>query len=414
MTERRVVVTGMGAITPIGNTLEEYWTGLTTGRLGGGTITRFDHANHKTHFASEVKNFNPEDHFDKKESRRIDRFIQFSIVASREALKNSGLDLEKTDRDEFGVIIGSGIGGLDVLEEQAKVLFEKGPGRVSPLLVPRMIGNMAAGMVSITWGLRGPNTCIVTACTAGTHAIGEAMKTIQRGHATLMLAGGTEAAITPLAFAGFENMGALSRRNDSPETASRPFSATRDGFVMGEGAATLVLEELEHAKARGAHILAELKGYGLSGDAFHMTAPAPEGNGGARAMKMALRDGGLKPEDIDYINAHGTSTDLNDKLETAAIKSVFGEHARKLAVSSTKSMTGHLLGAAGAIEAVASILAIRNGIIPPTMNLHDPDPECDLDYVPNAARKADVRAAMSNSFGFGGHNGCVVFTRYTD
>lgn len=411
MTPPRVVVTGMGVISPVGNTVPEFWASLLASKSGAGPITRFDSSRHKTHFAAEVKNYDPAKHFDPKEVRRIDRFIQFSLIAAREAMADSGIDLEKVDRDEFGVIMGSGIGGLDILEEQHAIMLQKGPSRVSPLLVPRMIVNMISGQVSIQFGLRGPNTSIVTACTSGTNSVGEAFKTIQRGQATLMLAGGTEAAITPLSIAGFENMRALSNRNDSPETASRPFSATRDGFVMGEGAALLVLEELEHARRRGARIYAELTGYGMSADAYHMTAPSADGDGAIRCMRNALKDARLSPDAISYINAHGTSTDLNDKIETLAIKKVFGDRADKLPVSSTKSMTGHLLGAAGSIEAVVCCLAIRDNVMPPTINLNDPDPDCDLDYVPHTARQGRVDHALSNSFGFGGHNGTLIFSR---
>jgi len=413
MSAPRVVVTGLGVISPVGNNKKEFWEGLASGTSGAGPITRFDSTNHKTHFACEVKNYDQANHFDAKEVRRIDRFIQFALVAAKEAMADSGIDMEKVDRDAFGVFMGSGIGGLDILEEQHAIMIAKGPSRVSPLLVPRMIINMVSGQVSIHLGLRGPNISIVTACTSGTHSVGEAFKVIQRGQAKLMIAGGTEAAITPLAIAGFENMHALSRRNDSPQTASRPFSATRDGFVMGEGGAVVVLEEYEHAKARGARIYAEMKGYGLSGDAFHMTAPAADANGAVRCMEMALKDAGLSPDAVDYINAHGTSTDLNDKLETMAIKKVFGDRAHRIHISSTKSMTGHLLGAAGSLEAVACVQAIENNVAPPTINLHDADPECDLDYVPHTARQAKIDVVLSNSFGFGGHNGTLIFSRLT-
>lgn len=408
---KRVVVTGLGALTPIGNTVDEFWAGLVEGRNGVGPITRFDTSRHKTRFACEVKGFNATEHFSIKDARKLDLFVAYSVVASREALKDSGLDLEKEDVNEIGVIIGSGIGGLQSIEEQNKVLLEQGPGRVSPLLIPRLICNMAAGQTSIYLGLKGPNSCPVTACATGTHAIGDAFKIIQRGQATAILAGGTEAAITALGVAGFENMKALSSRNDSPETASRPFDKDRDGFVIGDGAGIIVLEEYEHAQARGARIYAEVVGYGMTGDAHHITAPSPEGEGASRAMSMALRDAGLRPEDIDHINAHGTSTPMNDKNETAAIRNTFGEHAPKLAVCSTKSMIGHLLGAAGGVEAIASIKAIYHDIVPPTINYTTPDPECDLDYVPNASRKMVVRAAISNSLGFGGHNTSIIFKK---
>jgi len=389
----------------------EIWSALLAGKTGAGPITRFDSAHHKTHFACEVKGYDPAKYFDAKEVRRLDRFIQFALVAGREAIADSGVDLTKVDRDEFGVIMGSGVGGLEILEEQHTVLIQKGANRVSPLLVPRMIVNMVSGQLSIAHGLRGPNTSIVTACTSGTNAVGEAMKTIQRGQATMMLAGGTEAAITPLSIAGFENMHALSRRNDSPETASRPFSATRDGFVMGEGAGVLVLEEYEHAKRRGARIHAELTGYGMSADAYHITSPALDGDGAMRSMNNALKDAKMSSDKIGYINAHGTSTDLNDKIETLAIKRVFGDRAYKIPVSSTKSMVGHLLGAAGAVESVFSVLSIMHNIAPPTINLADPDPECDLDYVTEGARSAKIDHALSNSFGFGGHNATLIFSR---
>ncbi|MDX2175616.1 MAG: beta-ketoacyl-ACP synthase II [Candidatus Sumerlaeia bacterium] len=407
----RVVVTGMGVISPVGNNVEAFWEALLAGKSGAGPITQFDHSAHKTHFAAEVKGYDPLAHFDAKEVRRLDRHLQFALVSADEAIKSSGLDLSKTDLDHFGVVMGSGIGGLDVLEEQHRVMMEKGPGRVSPLLVPRMIVNMISGQISIKHGLRGPNTSIVTACTTGTHTIGEAYKTITRGHARLMVAGGSEAAITPLSIAGFENMRALSGRNDSPETASRPFTATRDGFVMGEGAACLVLEEYEHAKARGAKMWCEVVGYGSTADAHHMTAPHPDGEGAVRAMRMALRDAGMEPQEIDHINAHGTSTDLNDKIETAAIKQVFGERAYKIAVNSIKSMTGHLLGAAGSVEGVACALSLTHNVVPPTINHYDPDPLCDLDYTPNTKREMPVNAVMSNSFGFGGHNGVIIFSK---
>lgn len=411
---KRVVVTGLGAVTPIGNNVEEFWSGLLEGKSGVGQITRFDSSNHGVHFAAEVKNFNPEDHFEKKEVKKNDYFTQYAVVAAREAFKNSGIDLTKTDPNEIGVILGVGLGGLTTIEEQHDVLNAKGPKRVTPFIVPKMIANMASGAVSIDLGLKGPNTCVTTACASATNAIGDAYYHIQRGHAVAMVTGGAEAVITPLSIAGFTNIGALSQNNAEPSKASRPFDATRDGFVMGEGSGVLVLEELEHAKARGATILAELIGYGLSGDAFHITSPAPGGEGGARAMKMALKSANILPEQVDYVNAHGTSTGLNDKLETEAIKVTFGEHAYKLAVSSNKSMIGHLIGAAGAVEAIATIKTIINDHIPPTINLNTPDPECDLDYVPNQARKATVNIAISNSLGFGGHNATVVFRKYTE
>jgi len=412
MTNRRVVVTGVGALTPIGNTAKEYWEGLIAGRNGAGPITRFDCSDYPTRIACEVKGFKGEDHFDRKDTKKLENFVQFSIVAAREAVADSGLDLAKEDLNRFGVYIGSGIGGIQTIEEQHTILMQRGMKRVSPFLIPKLIANMASGQVSIFLGLKGPNSCIVTACATGTHSIGEAFKVIQRGQAPLMLAGGAESAITALGMAGFCNMRALSERNDSPQTASRPFDLNRDGFVMGEGSGVLLLEELGRAKARGARIYAEVTGYGLTGDAFHITAPDPQGDGAARAMQMAIEDAGLTPDAIDHINAHGTSTPLNDKLETLAIKRVFGERASNIPVTSNKSMVGHLLGAAGGVEAIATCLSLYNGVIPPTINYETPDPECDLDYVPNTARKAAVTCALSNSLGFGGHNTSLLFRKY--
>lgn len=411
MSLNRVVVTGLGAVTPIGNCVKDFWEGLIAGKSGGAPITKFDTSNHKVKFACEVKNYDPANYFDRKESRRYDPFVQFAIVASREAMKDSGLDVEEVGTENVGVFIGSGIGGLNVMEEQTQILLEKGPDRVSALLIPRLIANMAPGQVSISLGLRGPNSCVVTACATGTHSIGDAFGMIRTGKAIAMVAGGTESAITPLGIAGFANMKALSERNESPATASRPFSKDRDGFVMGEGAGILLLEEYEHAKARGARIYGEICGYGLTGDAHHITAPAPEGEGAQRAMLMALKDGDLPPSEIDHINAHGTSTPLNDKLETIAVKRVFGERAYKIAMSSNKSSTGHLLGAAGGVEAVASLLSIHTGIVPPTINYSEKDPECDLDYVTEGARRQEVTAVLSNSFGFGGHNASLLFRK---
>ncbi|MEQ8821355.1 MAG: beta-ketoacyl-ACP synthase II [Sumerlaeia bacterium] len=408
---RRVVVTGLGAVTPIGHTVAEFWKNLLAGVSGAAAITQIDVEEHKTKFACEVKNWDPSEHFDKKDARKTERFVQFAQVAAREAMKDSGLDLEKVDRDRFGTYVGSGIGGIREMEEQARVLFEKGPARISPFLITKLICNMAPGLISMEHGLRGPNSCVVTACATGTNAIGDAMKIIARGDADLMVAGGSEAAITHLGLGGFENMRALSGRNDSPQTASRPFDKDRDGFVMGEGAGILVLEEYEHAKARGARIYGEVAGYGMSADAHHITAPAPGGEGAARAMAAAVKDSGLAPGEIAYVNAHGTSTNLNDKSETAALKTVFGEHASKLAISSNKSMIGHLLGAAGGVEAVASFMTMAESMVPPTINYTTPDPECDLDYVPNEKRAMDVPAVISNSFGFGGHNASLVFRR---
>ncbi len=411
MTNRRVVVTGLGAITPIGNTVEEFWKNLIAGKSGAGPITKFDTSRHKVRFACEVKNYDPLDHFDRKEARRNEPFVHYALIASREALKESGLDITEIGPERIGVLIGSGIGGLNVLEEQAKVLIEKGPDRVSALLIPRLIPNIAPGQVSISLGLKGPNSCVVTACATATHAIGDAANIIRRGHAVAMLAGGTEAAITPLGIAGFQNMRALSGRNETPETASRPFSKDRDGFVMGEGAGILLLEEYEHAKARGARIYGEVAGYGMTGDAFHITAPEQTGQGAQAAMRMALEDAAIEPGEIAHINAHGTSTALNDKVETYAVKQVFGEHAQKLVMSSNKSCVGHLLGAAGGVEAVASLKAIEQDIVPPTINYSEKDPECDLDYAVDGARRMPVNAVLSNSFGFGGHNATLVFRK---
>ncbi len=412
MINRRVVVTGLGAVTPIGNNVRDYWAGLVAGKNGAGPITHFDASEYPTRFACEVKGYNVDDHFDRKDAKKLENFVQFSIIAAREALADSGIDVAKEDPTHIGVYIGCGIGGIQTIEEQHTILIERGMKRVSPFLIPRIIANMAAGQVSIFLGLKGPNSCIVTACATGTHSIGEAFKVVQRGQATMMLAGGAESAITALGVAGFCNMKALSERNDSPQTASRPFDLNRDGFVMGEGAGVLLLEDLDHAKARGARIYAEITGYGLTGDAFHITAPAPDGDGAARAMKMAVDDAGLKPEDVDHINAHGTSTPLNDRLETIAIKKVFGEHARNIAITSNKSMIGHLLGAGGGVEGIATCLTLYHGIIPPTINHETPDPECDLDYVPNTVRKADVKVAISNSLGFGGHNTTILLTKF--
>lgn len=410
----RVVITGLGAVTPIGNDVSTFWKNMISGVSGIDYVTAFDTSEYTTRIAGEVKNFNPEDYMDRKEAKRVDRFIQFAIAATKQALAQADLDISKMDATRTGVYIGSGIGGLATLEENHKILLEKGPRRVSPFMVPMMIANMASGLVSIEIGAKGPNSSVVSACATGTHAIGDAAEIIRRGRADVMIAGGSEATIRPLAFAGFGNMKALSTRNDEPQKASRPFDLNRDGFVMGEGAGILVLESLEHAKKRGATILAEVAGYGMSGDAYHLTAPAPEGEGAARAMKEALLDADLDPTEVDYINAHGTSTDYNDKFETLAIKSVFGDYAYKVAISSTKSMTGHLLGAAGGVEAIACVLAIREGIIPPTINYETPDPDCDLDYVPNEARKANVRVALSNSLGFGGHNATIILKAYEE
>lgn len=410
--KKRVVVTGLGAITPIGIGVEEYWQSLLAGKSGIGKVTRFDVSEYGTQIAGEVKGFEPGNFMDKKEARRMDRFTQYAVAASKMALEHSGLDLEKTNRDRVGTLIGSGIGGMETLHDQYKVLFEKGPNRISPFFVPMMIANIASGQVSIMYGLQGPCMTVVTACATGTNAIGEAFKLIQRGDADVMVCGGTEATISEAALAGFSSMKALSNRNDEPEKASRPFERDRDGFVMGEGAGIVVLETLEHAQARGAKIYAEMIGYGSNADAYHITAPAPEGSQAAKCMEMALKDGGIAPHEVDYINAHGTSTPLNDKNETLAIKRLFGDHAKKLAISSTKSMTGHLLGAAGGIEFIACCMSVANDMVHPTINYENPDPELDLDYVPNKARKQVVNVALSNSFGFGGHNATVMVKKY--
>ena len=414
MEQRRVVITGVWAITPVGTGTENCWRALLDGKSGVGTITHFDASEYTTRIAAEVKDFDPEQYIERKEARRMDRFVQFAVAVSKLAVEDSGLEIKANNADRVGVLIGSGIGGTGTWEEQHRILLERGPGRVSPFFVPMLISDMGSGMVSILLGAKGPNLTVVTACATSTHAIGEAFEIVKRGDADVMIAGGSEAAVTPLAVAGFCSMRALSTRNDEPERASRPFDLHRDGFVVGEGAGTVIVEALDHALSRGAPIYGEIIGYGASGDAYHITAPAPEGEGAARSMAAAISDAGIRPGDVDYINAHGTSTDANDKLETTAIKTVFGDHACKVAISSTKSMIGHLLGAAGAVEAIICLCAIRDGIVPPTINYETPDPECDLDYVPNTARKMDVRIAMSNSFGFGGHNATLIFARYEE
>jgi len=412
LNKRRVVITGVGIISPIGIGKDEFFKSLKEGKCGVDYITRFDTTDYDTKIAAEVKDFDPTEYIDKKECRRMDRFTQYAVAASKMAVTDSALDINAIDNDMFGVCIGSGIGGMETLEAQHDILREKGPGRVSPFMVPMMISNIASGNVSIALNAKGPNTTVVTACASGTNAIGEAFKTIQRGAADIMVTGGTEASITPLSFAGFCSMKALSTRNDDPKTASRPFDKDRDGFVMGEGAGMLIVEELEHAQKRGARIYGEVVGYGASGDAYHITAPSPDAQGAYRAMLMAVKDAGIEATEIDYINAHGTSTGMNDRLETLAIKKLLGDDAGKVAISSTKSMTGHLLGAAGAIEAVACLLAINEGIIPPTINYTTPDEECDLDYVPNKARNKEVKYAMSNSLGFGGHNATIMLKKF--
>ncbi|MBG9545673.1 beta-ketoacyl-ACP synthase II [Cytobacillus firmus] len=411
MNKRRVVVTGIGAVTPLGNNTETTWNNIKSGVSGVGPLTRLNADEYPAKVAAEVKDFNPEDFFDKKDARKMDRFTHYAVASSMMAVRDANLQITDENAHRIGVWIGSGIGGMETFENQYEIFMKRGYRRVSPFFVPMMIPDMATGQVSIYLGAKGFNSCTVTACATGTNSIGDAFKVIQRGDADAMISGGAEAPITKMSVAGFCANTALST-NPDPKTASRPFDQNRDGFVIGEGAGIVVLEELEHALARGAKIYAEIVGYGATGDAYHITAPAPGGEGGARAMKMAIEDGGLKPEDIDYINAHGTSTDYNDKFETLAIKEVFGEHAYKLAVSSTKSMTGHLLGAAGGIEAIFTVLALKEGILPPTINLEIPDPECDLDYVPNKAREKEITAAMSNSLGFGGHNATIVFKRY--
>lgn len=407
---KRVVVTGLGAVTPIGNNVDEYWSGLLAGKSGIEPITYFDTTDYTVKVAAQVKNFVAEDHFDRKELKKLESFTRYALVAGREAFKDSGLSVEREDPFMIGVVIGVGMGGVGTLEEQHEVLRSKGVRRVTPFLVPKMIPNMAAGMVSIDLGLKGPNSCVVTACASATHSIGESFRMIQRGDANAIICGGAEAVITPLTIAGFSNMGALS--NGTDVSASRPFDAQRDGFVMGEGAGLMVLEELGQAQERGAKIYCEIVGYGLTGDAFHMTSPGPCGEGGARAMAMALRGAGIAPTEVNYVNAHGTSTPLNDKLETEAIKTVFGDHARKLAISSNKSMIGHLIGAAGGVEAVATAKTVQENKVPPTINYQNPDPECDLDYVPNTMRETEVNVAISNSLGFGGHNTTIVLKKF--
>jgi 3-oxoacyl-[acyl-carrier-protein] synthase II len=408
---QRVVVTGLGAVTPIGNTVADYWTGLTSGRNGVAPITLFDASAHACRFAAEVKAFDPSGYLEAKEAKRWDRFCKFGVVAAKQALADSGLEITDANAHRIGVSIGSGVGGLLTMETQAHVLADKGPGRVSPFTVPMMIPNMATGLAAIALGAKGPSSAVATACAAGSNAIGDAFRILQLGKADAMICGGAESAITPLGVAGFASAKALSFRNDDPATASRPFDAERDGFVIGEGAGLLVLETLAHAEARGATVLAEIVGYGTTCDAHHITAPTPGGVGGAAAIRLALDDAALAPECVGYINAHGTSTPANDSNETAAIKSALGDRATQIPVSSTKSMTGHLLGGSGGIEAVASILAIRHGVVPPTINYANPDPNCDLDVVPNTAREATLDAVLSNSFGFGGHNVCLAFRR---
>jgi len=413
LTDRRVVVTGLGVVTPLGHDLETFWKNLVSGQCGIDRITAFDAAAFDTKIAGEVRNFDPAPAFPSpKEIRRTDRYSQLGVYAGWAALKDSGADLDKLDRDEIGVIIGSGIGGLETTSTQIKILLERGPGRLSPFMIPMLISNMASGLFSMYQNLRGPNFATCSACATANHAIGEAWRTIKMGEAKMMFAGGAEAAVVPIGIGGFCAMKAMSTRNDDPKHSSRPFDKDRDGFVMGEGAGVIVLEELEHAKKRGAKIYCEIAGYGNTADAYHLTAPSPNGEGASRCMKMAMRSGGLTIEDVNYINAHGTSTPQGDVCETQAIKTVFGERAKKIAVSSTKGATGHMLGAAGAVEMTVCALAIKHGIVPPTINLQNPDPECDLDYVPNTARELKVNAIINNSFGFGGHNASIAAKKF--
>src|SRR6266699_3830556 len=415
MNDRRVVITGLGVVTPIGNDLETFWKNLVEGKSGIGRIQAFDTANYDCRIAGEVRNFDPKSVFkNPKDVRRTDRFVQLSMAAAKMSIRDSGLDLEKVNRDRFGVIVSSGIGGLKTLEDQFSALMNKGPTRVSAFTIPMLISNMASGVISMEFGLRGPNMCIVTACATSNNSIGESWRMIKFGDADIFLAGGSEASVVELGLAGFSAMRALSRRNDQPERASRPFDRDRDGFVMSEGAGVVVVEELEHAKARGAKIYCELAGYGLTADAYHMTAPPPNGEGAARAMQLALEHARLSPDQVDYINAHATSTDIGDICETRAIKQVFGDHADKVSISATKSMTGHLLGGAGGIEMAACALAIRDSVIPPTINLENPGEGCDLNYTANVAKEKKVRVALNNSFGFGGHNATLAASAFED
>lgn len=415
--KRRVVVTGLGTVSPVGHTIDKFWNSLLEGKSGVKRLTCFDPTPYTCKIGAEITDFDPSPYLSAKELRRMDRFVQFAVVSAKKAIADAKIDLHKTDRDRFGVVVGSGIGGIHTVETEHKQYItlgpEKGPDRISPFLIPMLIINMASGQVSITLGLKGPNSAVGTACATGNHAIGDAFRIIQRGDADLMICGGSEAAITFMGFGGFCALKALSLRNDDPTKASRPFDKNRDGFVMGEGAGLVVLEDLEHALKRNAHIYCEMIGYGMSGDAYHMTAPDPQGDGAIRCMTASLKDAGIKPENVDYINAHGTSTHYNDKIETFAIKKVFGAHAKKVAVSSTKSVMGHLLGAAGGVELIACALAIEHGIIPPTINYETPDPDCDLDYVPNKPRAHKIKVAVSNALGFGGHNATLVVKKYT-
>ncbi|OGX30609.1 MAG: beta-ketoacyl-[acyl-carrier-protein] synthase II [Omnitrophica WOR_2 bacterium RIFCSPLOWO2_12_FULL_46_30] len=412
--KRRVVITGLGVISPVGNDIESFWRALISGKSGIGPITSFDASNFDSRIAGEVKDFEPTKHMDAKEAKRMEKFAQFAVAVAKQAVADAGLDLAKEDANRIGVIVGSGIGSLRIVEEQCRVYFEKGPSRFSPFMIPMLIVNEAAGHISISLGLKGPNSCVATACASGSHAIGDAFRIVRYGDADIMLAGGTESCVTALGVGGFCALKALSRRNDAPEKASRPFDKLRDGFVMAEGAGIVVLESLEHALKRNARIYAEIAGYGMSADAYHMTAPDATGDGAMRAMQAALADGNIRPEEMDYINAHGTSTFLNDKIETLAIKKAFGSHAYKIAVNSTKSMTGHLLGAAGGVEFVVLCLSIYHSLLHPTINQEVPDPDCDLDYVPNVSRKMKINVAMSNSLGFGGHNATLVAKKFKE
>lgn len=411
--KKRVVVTGLGIISPVGNDIPNFWQALKDGQSGVGKLTTFDASEFDSRIAGEVKNFDPNLYgISFKDTKRMEKFVQYAIAAAKQAISDAGLDLDKEDRNRIGVIVGSGIGSLDIIEEEHKVLLAKGPSRLSPFLIPMLLVNEAAGQVAIAFGLKGPSSCVATACASGAHAIGDAFRLLERGDADLMIAGGTESCITSLGVGGFCALKALSVRNNAPQKASRPFDRERDGFVIAEGSGVVVLETLEHARSRKANIYAEFAGYGMSGDAYHITAPDPEGDGAARAMQAALKDSGLNPQDIDYINAHGTSTKLNDKIETLSIKKALGASAKKVMVSSTKSMTGHLLGAAGGLEFVACCLAIKDNIVPPTINYDYPDPDCDLDYVPNTARNTKVEVCMSNSLGFGGHNAVLIVKKF--
>lgn len=410
---RRVVVTGMGLVVPIGIGVETAWKNACEGKSGIGRLTRFDAEGFDTRISAEVKGFNPELYIEKKEVKKMDLFIQYALAAAKEAVEDSGLSITPENGNRIGVIVGTGLGGLPTIEKYHQILMERGPGRISPFFIPMLIANLAAGQIAIQYGAKGPNICLVTACATGGHCIGDALRAIVYGDADAVIAGGTEANITPLTVGGFNAMKALSTQNDEPEKACRPFEKNRNGFVIAEGAGIVMLEELEFAQKRNARIYAELIGYGYTGDAHHITAPSPDGDGAIRCMRMAIKDAGLKPEDIDYINAHGTSTQLNDLTETIAIKKVFGDHAKKIPISATKSMTGHLLGAAGSTEAIFTVLALRDGILPPTINYEEPDPECDLDYVPNAARRQHLNTGMSNAFGFGGTNASLIFKKFT-